>query len=166
MLVRPLQITVKLMLLSKMWEQVISLKYWFLKLVGLFVLWFEPAKDSALLLIFLIIVDGVTSIWVKLEAKEKINFKQFLIRQIKDLTAFMIYILSIHYFQVSYLKETFTIFNVLAGIPIIACLVGIIENVEKITHISVATKAKALLTSLFDSISSKAITKKDDDEKV
>lgn len=76
----------------------------------------------------------------------------------------MIYILSIHYFQVSYLKETFAIFNVLAGIPIIACLVGIIENVEKLTGISVATEAKSILTQLFEMIRAKTLPKKDDEE--
>lgn len=140
-----------------MFANFFSFKSWFLKLMGLFLIWFEPAKDSALLLIFLIIVDGITDIWVKIEAKEKINVKNYLIKQIKDLTAFMIYILSIHYFQVSYLKETFVIFNILAGIPIIAVLVGVIENVEKLTGISVATKAKALLNSLFESISKKGL---------
>jgi len=146
-----------------MLQQLFSFKLWLIKLIGLFVLWFEPARDSALLLIFLIIVDAVTDVWVKLEAKEQINIKDYLIKLIKDLTAFLIYILSIHYFQVSYLKETFAIFNVLAGIPIIACLVGIIENVEKITGISVATKAKNILTQLFDLISTKALPKKDED---
>lgn len=145
------------MLLFKMFTNFFSFKSWFLKLIGLFFVWFEPAKDSALLLIFLIIVDGITDIWAKIEAKQKINFKDYLIKQIKDLTAFMIYILSIHYFQVSYLKETFVIFNVLAGIPIIACLVGIIENVENITGISVATKAKKILNSLLESISKKGL---------
>lgn len=140
-----------------MLDNLFSLKMWFLKLIGLFLIWFEPAKDSALLLVFLIIVDGITDVWVKVEAKEKINIKSFLMKQIKDLTAFMIYILSIHYFQVSYLKETFIIFNVLAGIPIIACLVGIIENVEKLTGISVATKAKKVLNSLFEAISKKGV---------
>jgi len=148
-----------------MYDQLISFKFWVLKLITLFVLWFEPARDSALLLIFLIIVDAVTDVWVKLEANEKINIKDYLIKLIKDLTAFLIYILSIHYFQVSYLKETFAIFNVMAGIPIIACLVGIIENVEKLTGISVATKAKAILTQLFDLISTKAMPKNDDNEK-
>ena len=148
-----------------MYDQLISFKFWVLKLITLFVLWFEPARDSALLLIFLIIVDAVTDVWVKIEAREKINIKDYLIKLIKDLTAFLIYILSIHYFQVSYLKETFAIFNVMAGIPIIACLVGIIENVEKLTGISVATKAKAILTQLFDLISTKAMPKNDDSEK-
>lgn len=157
MLVRPLQIVVRNMWWFKMMDNFFSLKMWFLKLMGLFLVWFEPAKDSALLLIFLIIVDGITDIWVKLEAKEKINVKAYLIKQIKDLTAFMIYILSIHYFQVSYLKETFVIFNILAGIPIIAVLVGVIENVEKLTGISVATKAKALLNSLFEALSKKGV---------
>lgn len=145
-----------------MFDDLFSLKMWFLKLVGLFLIWFEPAKDSALLLVFLIIVDGITDVWVKLEAKEKFNFKAYLIKQIKDLTAFMIYILSIHYFQVSYLKETFVIFNILAGIPIIAVLVGVIENVEKLTGISVATKAKKILNSLFDAISKKSDIKSED----
>ena len=148
-----------------MMEQLISFKFWVLKLIALFFLWFEPAKSSALLLIFLIIVDAITDVWVKVEAKEKINLKAYLIKLVKDLTAFLIYILSIHYFQVSYLKETFAIFNVMAGIPIIACLVGIIENVEKLTGISVATKAKAILTQLFDLISTKAMPKNDDNEK-
>lgn len=157
MLVKSLQMMVRSMWWFKMMDNFFSLKMWFLKLMGLFLVWFEPAKDSALLLIFLIIVDGITDIWVKLEAKEKINVKAYLIKQIKDLTAFMIYILSIHYFQVSYLKETFIIFNILAGIPIIAVLVGVIENVEKLTGISVATKAKALLNSLFEAISKKGV---------
>ena len=148
----------------KMLEQLFSFKLWFLKLLGLFILWFEPAKDSALLLIFLIIVDGITTLWVKIEGGEKVRLKEFLIKQVKDLTAFMIYILSIHYFQVSYLKETFVVFNLLAGIPIIACLIQIVENVEKLTGISVATKAKSVLLQLLDAIGAKALPKKEGSE--
>jgi phage-related holin len=147
-----------------MLESLFNLKMWFLKLVTMFFIWFQPAKESALLLIFLIIVDGLTDIWVKLEAKEKFSLKALLVKQIKDLSAFLIYILSIYYFQVAYLKQTFMIFNILAGIPIIACLVGIIENVEKITGISVASKAKAVIMNVFDALTLKATGKKESEE--
>lgn len=143
---------VKSMWLSKLIENFFTLKLWFLKLVMLFVVWFEPAKESAFLLLFLILTDGITSIWVKIKNKEKINVKSFLKKNMQDITLFFLYILTIHYFQVSYLKETFTAFKLLAGIPIIALLSQIIVNIESLTGIQIATKAKDILNQVFNSL--------------
>lgn len=148
-----------------MYHQLIDLfttfKLWVLKILALFWIWFEPAKEMSTLLIVLILVDAVTDVWVKIEAKEKVNIKEFLKKQIKDITLFLLYILVIHYFQSAYLKEDLAIFKVMVGIPLIAVLSGVIENIEKLTGISVATKAKELLASVFGKLSDK-VTKKDE----
>lgn len=144
-----------------MLDHFFSLKLWFLKLLTLFLVFFEPAKESALLLLFLIVVDAITSIWIKLKVNEKINVKGFCIKLMQDITLFFIYILTIHYFQVSYLKETFTAFKLLAGIPIIALLSQIIVNVEVLTGIQIATKAKSMLNDMFNSMTKKGIPKSD-----
>lgn len=143
-------------------DNLISLKYWFIKIVTFFVIWFEPAKELSILLIVLIIIDAVTDVWVAIEAKQKINIKTTLKKVIKDVTLFLLYILVIHYFQTSYLKEDLPIFKVMVGIPLLAVLSGIIENIEKLTGISVATKAKELLTSIFGKLSDKVTEKKED----
>lgn len=145
------------MWLSKLIENFFTLKLWFLKLVMLFVVWFEPAKESAFLLLFLIVTDGITSIWLKIKNKEKINVKTFLKKNMQDITLFFLYILTIHYFQVSYLKETFTAFKLLAGIPIIALLSQIIVNIESLTGIQIATKAKDILNQVFNSLTKRTI---------
>ncbi|SDJ96538.1 hypothetical protein SAMN04487898_105169 [Pedobacter sp. ok626] len=145
-----------------MLDQFFSLKLWFFKLLTLFLVFFEPAKESALLLLFLIVVDAATGIWIKIKSSEKINVKSFLMKVMQDVTLFFIYILTIHYFQVSYLKETFTAFKLLAGIPIIALLSQIIVNVESLTGVQIATKAKNMLNDIFNALTKKAIPKSDD----
>ncbi len=155
---------VKSMWLSKLIENFFTLKLWFLKLVMLFVVWFEPAKESAFLLLFLILTDGITSIWVRIKNKEKINVKSFLKKNMQDITLFFLYILTIHYFQVSYLKETFTAFKLLAGIPIIALLSQTIVNIESLTGIAIATKAKEVLNQIFNALTNKSGVKPDEKE--
>jgi len=152
------------MWLSKLIENFFTLKLWFLKLVMLFVVWFEPAKESAFLLLFLILTDGITSIWVRIKNKEKINVKSFLKKNMQDITLFFLYILTIHYFQVSYLKETFTAFKLLAGIPIIALLSQTIVNIESLTGIAIATKAKEVLNQIFNALTNKSGVKPDEKE--
>lgn len=140
-------------------EHLFSFKLWFLKLLTLFFIFFEPAKESALLLLFLIVVDALTHIWIQINSKQKINVKRFCIKLMQDITLFFIYILTIHYFQVSYLKETFTVFRLLAGIPIIALLSQIIVNIETLTGIKIASKAKNILNDLFSSMTKKSLPK-------
>lgn len=118
---------------------------------------YPPAKESAFLLLFLIICDACTTLWVKLKLKERINVKTFLMKVMQDITLFFIYILTIHYFQIAYLKETFTAFKLLAGIPIVALLSQIIVNIEALTGIQIATKAKDMLNNIFNSLVKKGI---------
>jgi|GEM_PF-1141977 hypothetical protein len=147
-----------------MLEHFFSLKLWFLKLLTLFFVFFEPATESAFLLLFLIIVDAITSIWIKIKGSEKINVKTFLIKLMQDITLFFLYILTIHYFQVSFLKQTFFAFQLLASIPIIALLSQIIVNIESLTGIAIATKAKEVLNSVFNAITKKSGIKSDEKE--
>ena len=139
-----------------------SAKFWFLKLLGVFLIWVEPAKELSIMLIVFVIIDAITDLWVAIDRKEKIFIKEFLIKRIKDITLFLLYILTIHYFQISYLKEEFAIFKVMAGIPLIALLSGIVENIESLTGIKVATQVKELLGSIFNNLKDKAIGKKED----
>jgi hypothetical protein len=150
------------MCLYNMLEHFFNLKLWFIKLLMVFIIWFEPAKESAFLLLFLIICDGFTTLWVKLKLKERFNLKSFLTKIMQDVTLFFLYILTIHYFQVSYLKETFTAFKLLAGIPIVALLSQIIVNIESLTGIQIATKAKNILNDIFTSLTKKAIPKENE----
>ncbi|WP_432714796.1 hypothetical protein [Pedobacter sp.] len=136
-------------------SNLLSLKLWFLKIIGLFLIWVEPARQITGLLIFLIVVDAITTIWLKIDRNERINLKEFLIKQIKDVTLFLLYILTIHYFQVAYLGETMGVFKILAGIPIIALLSGIVENIESLTGLSVATKFKEIVTGIFGKLNDK-----------
>jgi len=138
-----------------------SAKLWFLKLIGLFLVWFEPARELSLMLIIFVVIDGLLDVWVAIDSKQKLNFKEFLIKKIKDVTLFLVYILVIHYFQVSYLKEELAVFKVMVGIPLIALLSGIVENIESLTGIKVATEVKELLSSIFSKLKDKA-TKKDE----
>ncbi|WP_449435038.1 hypothetical protein [Pedobacter steynii] len=146
-------------MLVRLIENFFTLKLWVFKVIMLFVVWFEPAKESAFLLLFLLVTDAITTLWVKLKAKEKINVKSFLKKNMQDITLFFLYILTIHYFQVSYLKETFTAFKLLAGIPIIALLSQIIVNIESLTGIQIATKAKDVLNQVFNSLTKKSVGK-------
>jgi len=82
----------------------------------------------------------------------------------QDITLFFLYILTIHYFQVSYLKETFTAFKLLAGIPIIALLSQTIVNIESLTGIAIATKAKEVLNQIFNALTNKSGVKPDEKE--
>jgi len=132
-----------------------TLKLWFLKIVGLLLIWLEPARQVTGLLIFLVVVDAITTYWVKMSRNERVNLKEFLIKEIKDLTLFLLYILTIHYFQVAYLGETMAVFKLLAGIPIIALLSGVVENIESLTGISVATKFKEIITGIFGKLNDK-----------
>ncbi|MBE9598734.1 hypothetical protein [Pedobacter sp. MC2016-24] len=140
-------------------EHLFSLKLWVIKIVMLFIVFFEPASGVAFLLLFLIVVDAITTLWIKIRNKEKINVKSFLMKLMQDITLFFIYILTIHYFQVAYLQETFTAFRLLAGIPIIALVSGIIINIEALTGVQIATKAKEILNSIFSSLAKKAVSK-------
>jgi hypothetical protein len=167
MLVRPLQIMKKNMLQSKMLQNIIELfttaKFWFIKLLGLFLVWFEPARELSTMLIVLIVIDAITDLWVKIDAKEKINIKEFLLKQIKDITLMLIYILVIHYFQQGYLKETIAVFKLMVGIPLLAVIFGIIDNIEKLSGIPIGAKAKELLSSIFGKLTDKVTEKKDDE---
>lgn len=130
----------------------------------LFIVFFEPASGVVFLLLFLIVVDAITTLWIKIRNKEKINVKSFLMKLMQDITLFFIYILTIHYFQLAYLQETFTAFRLLAGIPIIALLSQIIVNIEGLTGIAIATKAKEQLNSMFSSMFRKVVLDKDEGE--
>lgn len=149
-----------------MYNQIISLfasfKVWLLQLIGLFIIWFEPARELAIMLVVFVLVDAVLDIWVAVDKQEKMNFKAFLTKKIKDITLFLIYILVIHYFQTSYLKEDLTIFKLMVGIPLVALFSGIVENIEHLTGIKVATQTKEVLTNVFGKLSQKIIDKKDD----
>ncbi|RYY00393.1 hypothetical protein EON78_01295, partial [bacterium] len=76
-----------------------SLKSWLLKIVALFMVWFEPAKELSIMLVVFVLIDAALDVWVKLDKKIKIVWKAFLIKQMRDITLFLIYILVIHYFQ-------------------------------------------------------------------
>lgn len=145
-------------------NQLFNLKLWVLKLIAIFIIFFEPAKESALLLLFLIVVDAITTVWIKIRNAEKINVKSFLKKCMQDITLFFLYILTIHYFQIAYLKETFTAFKLLAGIPIIALLSQIIVNIESLTGIKIATKAKEILNNIFNGLTKKSIMEESDDD--
>jgi len=132
-----------------------TLKLWFLQIVGIFLIWFEPARELAIMLVVFVIIDAILDVWVCIDKKEKINFKAFLIKQIKDVTLFLIYILVIHYFQTSYLKEDLAIFKLMVGIPLVALFSGIVENIEHLTGIKVATQAKEIVSNVFGTLKSK-----------
>lgn len=142
-----------------------TLKLWFIKIVGLLIIWFEPARDVTGLLLFLIAMDAVTSFWLKKDRGERIVIKEFLMKLIKEVTLFLLYILTIHYFQVAYLGETMGVFKLLAGIPIIALLCGIVENIEALTGLSIATQFKFIVTGIFDKMKNK-VTARDDEQGV
>lgn len=139
-----------------------TLKLWFVKIVGLLIIWFEPARDVTGLLLFLIAVDAITSFWLKKDRGERIISKEFLMKLTKEVMLFLLYILTIHYFQVAYLGETMGVFKLLAGIPIIALLSGIVENIEALTGLSIATQFKSIVTGLFQRLNSKVNS--DDDQ--
>ncbi|WP_316841360.1 hypothetical protein [Pedobacter gandavensis] len=147
-----------------MLESIFTLKAWFIKILALFLVFFEPAQQTAYLLLFLIFMDATTSLWLKIRGKENINVKSFLSKVMQDVTLFFIFLLSIHYFQVAFLQETFTAFKLLASIPIFALLSQIIVNIEKLTGLAIATKTTEILNSMFQSLSAKIITKKDDEK--
>ena len=138
-----------------------SLKSWFLKIVALFMVWFEPAKELSIMLIVFVLIDAALDVWVKLDKRVKIIWKAFLIKQMRDITLFLIYILVIHYFQVSYLKEEMMVFKLLVGIPLVALLSGIVTNIEALTGIQVATQVKEVLVSIFSALKNKAIKKEE-----
>lgn len=152
------------MLQYKMWSELINLKYWFLKLLGLFLIWFEPAKEGALILIFLIVVDAILDVWVKIESKQKISLKAILMKEIKDITVMLMYVLVIHYFQVAFLKETFAVFKLMLAIPVFALVSGIATSAEKLTGIPIMAKVNELLSSIFNAMSSKITVKKDEEK--
>lgn len=147
--------------MEHLFNALFSLKSWFLKVVALFMVWFEPAKELAVMLIVFVLVDAVLDVWVKIDKKVKIVWKAFLIKQIRDITLFLLYILVIHYFQVSYLKEEMMVFKLLVGIPLVALLTGIVTNIEALTGIKVATQIKEVLDNILGALKSKAIKKED-----
>jgi len=74
---------------------------------------------------------------------------------------------TIHYFQISYLKTTeLTVFKLLSGIPIIALLSQIIVNIESLTGIQIATRAKEVLNGIFNAITKKSGIKPDENAEV
>jgi hypothetical protein len=147
--------------MQHLFNALFSLKSWLLKVLALFMVWFEPAKELALMLVVFVLIDAVLDVWVKIDKKIKIVWKAFLIKQIRDITLFLLYILVIHYFQVSYLKEEMMVFKLLVGIPLVALLSGIVTNIETLTGITVATQVKELLTSIIAGLKNKAIKKED-----
>lgn len=131
---------------------------WGLKLSSIFLIWFAPANETLLLLIFFVIIDCITGIWVAVE--KGVGFKsKGLVPTIKKIILYFIYCIVCHSFQIHFLKDSFQIFQVLLAIPIIRELTSIVENIESLTGINVAKQFKDILSGLFSKLGSKSIDK-------
>jgi len=134
---------------------VIDQNSWFIKLIIFLFSWFMPSLEASLLLLGLVAIDFGTGVWASVNAGNRFSSKAMQ-GTITKVGAYMIFIISIHSFQIHFVKtEDIDVFRLLIALPIIRELTSIIENVEKLTGVNMATQAKEILLGFFTKLKKK-----------
>lgn len=114
---------------------------------------FAPAKELYLLLLFLVVLDWMVDVSFFIFKKDVRDTKKIWDDitkvSITKIIMYSILMLSLNSVQIYLIKDLADFYKIIMAVPILAELLGITQNVEKSTGISITAEIKNIFDKIF-----------------
>lgn len=125
---------------------------WLVKLLMMLTVWFAPAIELLLLLLFLVLVDCFLDIYACLKDgknKDGKSWYEIILPTIQKAIMYGVLAIVINAVQIHLLGTLVSIYPIIMSVPILAEVLSISSTIEKYTGISVQEKIKELFNGVF-----------------